>query len=261
MEPRFGCDFSRVRIHSDARAAASAQSVNALAYTVGTDVAFAAGQFSPATTRGRKLLAHELTHVVQQGQGASSVSRAPNAVVQRKETGVQPAPEVEAGPGATCSLDQHRKIEPAAYKANQWLSRAIPALDAFLAGAKTQQARASTIIHEFGHALLSLSKTVRMLIIDRAYKQDPYYHYLTTGEALTNAESYAMFAREVATGSSPAHAFIVDSLTECPDAWVPIISDALSKARAWNHKAALHTDAKHQFSVAYKRLDLQLKVG
>ena len=67
MEPRFGHDFSRVRIHSDARAADSAQAVHALAYTVGRDVVFGAGQYTPAAPQGRALLAHELTHVLQQG--------------------------------------------------------------------------------------------------------------------------------------------------------------------------------------------------
>ncbi len=60
-----GHDFSRVRIHADTRAAESAQVVNALAYAVGQDVVFGAGQFAPQTTEGRRLLAHELTHVVQ----------------------------------------------------------------------------------------------------------------------------------------------------------------------------------------------------
>lgn len=66
MASAFGHDFSRVRIHADARAAASARAVNALAYTVGTDVVFGAGQFSPGTEAGRRLLGHELAHVVQQ---------------------------------------------------------------------------------------------------------------------------------------------------------------------------------------------------
>jgi uncharacterized protein DUF4157 len=66
MEPRFGHDFSRVRVHTDARAAASARSVNALAYTVGSNVVFAQGQYAPGKSHGRKLLAHELAHVVQQ---------------------------------------------------------------------------------------------------------------------------------------------------------------------------------------------------
>jgi len=60
-------DFGRVRIHSDARAAASARAVNALAYTVGQDVVFGAGRYQPHSQVGQRLLAHELTHVLQQG--------------------------------------------------------------------------------------------------------------------------------------------------------------------------------------------------
>ena len=66
FEPRFGYDFSQVRVHADARAAKTAQSINTRAFTVGKDVAFGSGQYSPETTEGLKLLAHELTHVVQQ---------------------------------------------------------------------------------------------------------------------------------------------------------------------------------------------------
>lgn len=67
MEPRFGADFSQVRVHNDGKAAESARSVSALAYTVGSDLVFNSGQFAPDSTTGRQLLAHELTHVVQQG--------------------------------------------------------------------------------------------------------------------------------------------------------------------------------------------------
>ena len=67
MEPRFGHDFGAVRVHTDARAAQSAHAVNALAYTVGRDVVFGAGQYAPDTNDGKSLVAHELTHVVQQG--------------------------------------------------------------------------------------------------------------------------------------------------------------------------------------------------
>jgi hypothetical protein len=67
MGSRFGHDFSAVHVHTDAQAAASARAVNALAYTVGRDVVFAAGQYAPGTHEGRHLLAHELTHVLQQG--------------------------------------------------------------------------------------------------------------------------------------------------------------------------------------------------
>ena len=75
MEPRFGYDFSGVRVHTDAKATESAQAVNALAYTVGQDVVFGAGQYAPDTSAGQKLMAHELTHVVQQSQGSNFLQR------------------------------------------------------------------------------------------------------------------------------------------------------------------------------------------
>jgi hypothetical protein len=66
MEPRFGHDFSRVRVHTDERAAQSARAVNSLAYTVGPDIVFGAQQYAPGSVPGRRLLAHELAHAVQQ---------------------------------------------------------------------------------------------------------------------------------------------------------------------------------------------------
>ncbi len=71
MESRFNHDFSGVRVHTDGRAAESARAVNALAYTVGQDVVFGAGQNARMTNRGTPLLAHELTHVIQQSRGQS----------------------------------------------------------------------------------------------------------------------------------------------------------------------------------------------
>jgi hypothetical protein len=89
MEPRFGHDFSRVRIHSDAKAAESARAFGARAFTVGTDIAFAEGEYRPDTKAGQQLLAHELTHTVQQsgvdmgdGAGVRAVSGAPTTVIQ-----------------------------------------------------------------------------------------------------------------------------------------------------------------------------------
>lgn len=66
MEQRFGHDFSRVRVHSGGAAEQSAREVNANAYTIGHDVVFGAGRFAPGSQEGRRLIAHELTHVVQQ---------------------------------------------------------------------------------------------------------------------------------------------------------------------------------------------------
>ena len=67
MERRFLYDFSRVRLHDDSEAHQSALSVNASAYTVGSQIVFGAGRFAPETRDGQRLLAHELTHVIQQG--------------------------------------------------------------------------------------------------------------------------------------------------------------------------------------------------
>lgn len=72
FEPRFGTDFSRVRVHSGGAAEQSARDVNALAYTVGRDIVFGAGRFAPGTHEGRRLIAHELTHVVHQS-GADGI--------------------------------------------------------------------------------------------------------------------------------------------------------------------------------------------
>jgi Domain of unknown function (DUF4157) len=66
MEARFGQDFGDVRIHTDARAAESARSQPALAYTVGREIVFGAGRYQPHTGEGKRLLAHELTHTLQQ---------------------------------------------------------------------------------------------------------------------------------------------------------------------------------------------------
>ncbi len=71
FEPRFGYDFRRVRIHTDAPAANAARSVNALAYTYGRNIVFGAGQYKPETSYGKRLLAHELVHVIQQSFGSN----------------------------------------------------------------------------------------------------------------------------------------------------------------------------------------------
>src|SRR5262245_23822951 len=66
FEPRFGADFSQVRVHTDTRTAGTAKSINAKAFTAGKHIAFGTGEYSPHSHEGRQVLAHELTHVVQQ---------------------------------------------------------------------------------------------------------------------------------------------------------------------------------------------------
>ena len=75
MEPRFGYDFGDLRVHTDARAAQSAAAIGARAYTVGRHLVFASSSYDPTSAQGRRLIAHELTHSIQQRQGGASVAR------------------------------------------------------------------------------------------------------------------------------------------------------------------------------------------
>jgi predicted secreted Zn-dependent protease len=134
MESHFGHDFSQVRVHTDAKAAESAQAVNALAYTLGRDVVFGTGRYVPATAAGKKILAHELTHVIQQrsdnvrgpiaisssedlsereathtaeqlvaGGSIQSILQSSGPVLQREDgkKGTTPKEKVKKSPGAT----------------------------------------------------------------------------------------------------------------------------------------------------------------
>lgn len=92
FEPRFGADFSNVRVHAGADAAEASRGLNASAFTIGRDIAFGRGRYAPHTTAGRRLMAHELAHVVQQSRGlgksashspAASLSSLPSEQVQR----------------------------------------------------------------------------------------------------------------------------------------------------------------------------------
>ena len=118
MEPRFGHDFSGVRVHADAHAAESARAVHAHAYTVGRDVVFGAGQFAPRTSAGRELLAHELTHVVQQGgqdhhgsvRGIASESSSPEQNADSMAAAITSGGTANAVAAAAGVI--HRRAEP-----------------------------------------------------------------------------------------------------------------------------------------------------
>ena len=119
FEPRFGHDFSGVRVHLGAAAEQSARDVNAWAYTVGPDIAFGAGRFAPATPQGRHLLAHELAHVMQQSGDSSGRKAMPDHGVARTDPILrrQPAPDAPEtvpspkGPGAPYRLELAKGLE------------------------------------------------------------------------------------------------------------------------------------------------------
>ena len=127
MEQRFGCDFSKARVHSGAVAEQSAREVNANAYTVGHNIVFGAGRFEPGTQEGRRLIVHELAHVVQQSaadgnrvaqdnkiRGGSTIfqpvaeGRAIAPTVQRQPT---PPAEIEMPAEYAFARDKRRRTD------------------------------------------------------------------------------------------------------------------------------------------------------
>jgi len=131
METQFQHDFSNVRIHTDQRAAESAQEIDASAYTVGPHIAFGQGKFLPDSADGRQLLAHELTHVIQQGSSQGPVPAdlqigdAGGAAERQAETFAQMPPEPAPNPSGIAgsapltlrkSPDEKKKDQPAAPK-------------------------------------------------------------------------------------------------------------------------------------------------
>ena len=116
MEPRFGYHFSRVRVHTDAQAAELARAVNALAYTVGQDIVFGAGRYAPETDDGERLIAHELTHTIQQNETKSlqraAASSDPEAMLDRAISIVQQvldAIDSSAGEGQSISPENEER--------------------------------------------------------------------------------------------------------------------------------------------------------
>ncbi len=110
FEPRFGVDFGSVRIHRGSRAAQAAHGIGARAYTLGRNVVFGRGEYRPGTEPGRRLIAHELAHVIQQGHAPRGPAAAPPQTAPRGRTAgtaVQRQAEVQDMRAATGSLLLH----------------------------------------------------------------------------------------------------------------------------------------------------------
>jgi len=119
MESRFAHDFSGVRVHTSAAAARSADAVEAEAYTVGTDIAFGAGRYAPGSDAGQRLLAHELTHVVQQAGAPRSapltVSPASSALEREAESNAVGTSEPIIGSRGDAMLQREPKKGTSVY--------------------------------------------------------------------------------------------------------------------------------------------------
>jgi hypothetical protein len=114
FEPRFGRDFSQVRVHADDRAAESAQGVGALAYAVGPHIAFARGRYAPASLTGQALLAHELAHVVQQADPSSPTQLQRAHVDTNTSRKVFDSPRYQGDTKLEACLNDEGRLEPGA---------------------------------------------------------------------------------------------------------------------------------------------------
>ncbi len=135
FEPRFGYDFGGVRVHADSRAGQSARAVNALAYTVGRDVVFDHGRYEPGQNEGRRLLAHELAHVVQQGR--TRIEQAREVSEQESEHEAENAAHEILGGQSQESLSPNhlhlaRKPSVAASRSSLPLNEKIKRIDSLL---------------------------------------------------------------------------------------------------------------------------------
>ncbi|MFY0538191.1 DUF4157 domain-containing protein [Nannocystis pusilla] len=117
MEPRFRRDFSRVRIHRTSASSELAETLNARAFTIGRDVFFGRNEYQPSTQTGKRLLAHELTHTLQQGSGASisraRIQRAPASDLSESLTpalGSSPGPTAEASSSDCPARDPDERL-------------------------------------------------------------------------------------------------------------------------------------------------------
>ena len=161
MERRFGHDFSRVRVHADAAAEQSARDVDANAYTVGNRIVFGAGRFAPGLIDGKKLIAHELTHVLQQsGPTAGLLQRSPD---EKKKPEEKPTAKFVG-----CDKDRLPVVQDAIKEAEALASRALQAFEREypftneIAAMKTHfgslaNDQKATIIERYKHVLSNLS--------------------------------------------------------------------------------------------------------
>jgi hypothetical protein len=194
MEQRFGHDFSMVRIHSGAAAQQSAEDVNASAYTVGHNVVFGADQFAPGTDQGRRLLAHELTHVVQQsGSGRSYVDSSnekrglavPGTIVsgliQRQPVDAPPKPPLPAK--HVRSLEE--RLNPAALSDGVPLPSAItefvPRILGAINGARYKSVKGSGYAHG---ATKEEALWQGSVAFARLFAKDVIYNFNGTGKLL-----------------------------------------------------------------------------
>ncbi|HEX2079019.1 MAG TPA: DUF4157 domain-containing protein, partial [Longimicrobium sp.] len=221
MEPRFGHDFGRVRVHTGEAAAAGAEALGAAAYTAGTDVVFAGGRYAPGSAAGRRLLAHELAHVVQQASapgterrvsspgdaGEQAAERAADAVAAGRSAGdvrtATAVPAVQRQPAAPSATGQFGPSPMFLMSMGSLTISGFPVDKATLTDADVARLK--------GHA--TIVKT--LLAMDPGGRLEVTGHTDGTGTAEHNSalglERAAAVHRELVLGGVPAHAMGIAS--------------------------------------------------
>jgi len=170
FEPRLGYDLGGVRVHADDGAARAASSISARAFTAGSDLYFGAGEYAPDTAEGRRLLAHELAHVLQQGGGGAQIRRQPDDSGSTHVTIFGGVPsflncetsDLDADPDTPCCSSHTRGLIPALYaESRAHADRAIRRMadGANMDGAITRHFGAGALSQRDG--ILSRLRTIR----------------------------------------------------------------------------------------------------
>jgi len=154
MGSKIGSNFSNVKIHTDNPAVQMNQEIGAKAFTNGTDIYFNKSQYDPGSSEGKHLLAHELTHVIQQkGDNSTNIQRQSTTEVSVSTTGTP-----------VCSLDQHREIEPAVRQSLRWLSTTIRKLDSYISNHSSEPSVGSGLTRHFSSSTSTTAGRVRRIL-------------------------------------------------------------------------------------------------
>ena len=155
MEPRFGADFGDVRVHTDAEAAQLSRDLHAQAFTHGRDVYFGAGRYAPETDAGKRLLAHELTHVVQQ----TGVRRSPasgNGDLRRRSQSPQPTAAGQVGAAHSQVTVSARTGQPVIQRLSWWQRAKKWAFEKALGAVGVDKEAVMGLINRAGSAVMEI---------------------------------------------------------------------------------------------------------